>query len=165
VIKGVFTLDRPLTLSRQSARAGVWKPIVRARTGIPSWQNLSHSSWPRWPASAIDFERLFQRGRLDPERGAGTERTIYSSPPPTRTRLRAGRSVNPGVRPSLRDRGAYGHCDAGGFADKAFKSRVLVVARSLERPQTFVSIRRAIPAGEAKDFELQPEKKDIVYVS
>jgi protein involved in polysaccharide export with SLBB domain len=52
---------------------------------------------------------------------------------------------------------------SGGFTTRAFKSRVLVVRGSLDRPQTFVVDTAAVLAGKAQDFRLQP--RDIIYVS
>jgi polysaccharide export outer membrane protein len=51
----------------------------------------------------------------------------------------------------------------GGYADKAFKRRVLVVRGSLNHPELHVVDTAAILAGKAPDFKLQP--KDVVYVS
>jgi len=53
--------------------------------------------------------------------------------------------------------------DRGGYADKAFKKRVLVVRGSLNEPETFVVDTEGILEGHKPDFKLQP--RDIVYVS
>jgi hypothetical protein len=42
----------------------------------------------------------------------------------------------------------------GGFSDKAFKSRVLVVRGSFNSPQTFVVDTAAILSGKTPDFRL-----------
>jgi protein involved in polysaccharide export with SLBB domain len=51
----------------------------------------------------------------------------------------------------------------GGFADKAYQSRVLVVRGSLSHPQTFVVNTPDILKAKTVDFRLEP--RDIVYVS
>jgi len=51
----------------------------------------------------------------------------------------------------------------GGFTPQAWRSRVLVVRGSLNRPETFVVDTAAILSAKAPDFKLQA--KDIVYVS
>ena len=51
----------------------------------------------------------------------------------------------------------------GGFTDKSFKSRVLVVRGSLTSPESFVVDTAAILSAKATDFKLQ--RGDIVYVS
>ena len=52
---------------------------------------------------------------------------------------------------------------AGGFTNKAFRDRVLVVRGSLDKPETFVVNMNAILAGREKGFRLRPN--DIVYIS
>src|SRR5690606_2935929 len=51
----------------------------------------------------------------------------------------------------------------GGFVDKAYQSRVLVIRGSLNNPERIIVDAKSILAGEKVDFRLQP--KDIVYVS
>jgi hypothetical protein len=51
----------------------------------------------------------------------------------------------------------------GGFTEKAYRQRVLVVRGSLDKPQTFiVNVSRAL-MGKTPDFALQP--RDIIYVA
>ena len=52
--------------------------------------------------------------------------------------------------------------ELGGFTDRAWKKRVLVIRGSLEHPQAFVVDAGAVLSARAPDFKLQPD--DIVYV-
>jgi hypothetical protein len=51
----------------------------------------------------------------------------------------------------------------GGFTEKAYRRRVLVIRGSLDHPQTFIVEAAKVLEGKAPDLKLQP--KDIVYVS
>jgi protein involved in polysaccharide export with SLBB domain len=51
----------------------------------------------------------------------------------------------------------------GGFNEKAFKSKVLVIRGSLNNPETFAVNTLDSMYGRAADFRLKP--RDIVYVS
>jgi protein involved in polysaccharide export with SLBB domain len=51
----------------------------------------------------------------------------------------------------------------GGFNEKAYKSKVVVIRGSLNKPETFIVNVMDVVNGRAPDFRLQP--KDIVYVS
>ncbi|MBW8865002.1 MAG: hypothetical protein JF609_08795, partial [Verrucomicrobia bacterium] len=50
----------------------------------------------------------------------------------------------------------------GGFTDRAWKKKVLVIRGSFSHPQTFVVDAGAVLAGSAADLKLEPD--DIVYV-
>src|SRR5262249_9142663 len=51
----------------------------------------------------------------------------------------------------------------GGFTDRAYKSKVLVIRGSLDAPKTYVVDTWAMVDARAFDFRLEP--KDIVYVN
>ena len=51
----------------------------------------------------------------------------------------------------------------GGYTDRAYKARVLVVRGSLNNPERFAVDTHAILDAKAPDFKLLP--KDIIYVS
>ena len=164
VIKGVFTLDRPLTLIEAIARAGGLETGLYEQRTV-ELADLSHSFLVRGGQRLpIDFERLFQRGDLTQNVALEPEDYLFFASANANEIYVLGEVVNPGVLTfAPRPTAVRAIAARGGFADKAFKSRVLVVRGSLERPQTFVVDTAAILAGKAKDFELQP--KDIVYVS
>jgi len=64
-------------------------------------------------------------------------------------------------RPDLTLMGALSY--RGGFNEKSFKSRVLVIRGALSHPQTFAVDTMAMTSGHAPDFKLEP--KDVIYVS
>jgi hypothetical protein len=51
----------------------------------------------------------------------------------------------------------------GGFNEKSFKSRVLIIRGSLNHPETIIADTMGMTSGRLQDLKLQP--KDIVYVS
>jgi hypothetical protein len=60
--------------------------------------------------------------------------------------------------------GAVGAIAArGGFTERAWKNKLLVIRGSLEHPQTFVIDATDVLSAAKADLKLQP--KDIVYVS
>ena len=52
---------------------------------------------------------------------------------------------------------------AGGYTEKAFRQRVLVVRGSISQPRTFIVNLADILAAKHQDFRLEP--RDIVYVA
>ena len=50
----------------------------------------------------------------------------------------------------------------GGFTERAWKKKVLIVRGSLNQPETFVVDAAAVLSARAADFKLEP--RDIVYV-
>src|SRR5205814_8171559 len=52
--------------------------------------------------------------------------------------------------------------EQGGFNDRAWKKKILVIRGSLDHPQTFVVDADAVLSARAPDFKLEPD--DIVYV-
>jgi len=51
----------------------------------------------------------------------------------------------------------------GGYTDRAYKARVLVVRGSLNNPEAYAVDTHAILDARAPDFKLQP--RDIIYVN
>jgi protein involved in polysaccharide export with SLBB domain len=160
VNKGVYAFDRPLNVIEAIARAGGWKRAYTART--VELADLQRSFGAQWPAVAVDFERLFQRGDLS-QTSAQPDDYLYFALASANEIYVLGEVMIPGVqvfaaKPSAIAAITFG----GGFSSRAFKSRVLVVRGSLERPETFVVDAAGILAGKVPDFKLQPT--DIVYV-
>jgi hypothetical protein len=53
--------------------------------------------------------------------------------------------------------------ERGGYSDRAYKSKVVVVRGSLNNPEIFAVNTHAILDGKEPDFRLQP--RDIIYVN
>ncbi|MDB6130772.1 MAG: Polysaccharide export protein, partial [Verrucomicrobiales bacterium] len=160
--KGVFVLDRPLTVVEALGRAG------GLETGIIDGNTIEMADLERsflvrkgrrYP---LNFEKLFggdlgQNMMIEPDDflyfPSGNLKEVYV----------LGEVRAPGVVTYTSDTSAIAAiAQRAGFTDRAYKTKVLVVRGSLNKPQTFVVDSLAIMDGRAKDFKLQP--KDIVYV-
>ena len=164
VNKGVFPLDRPTTIIEAIARAGGLETGLFERNTV-ELADLQRSFLVRnGQRMSIDFERLFQRGELSQNVRLEPDDYLYFASANANEIYVAGEVASPGVlafAPKATVISAI--ASRGGFSDKAFKSRVLVVRGSLDHPETFVVDTAAILSARTPDFKLLP--KDIVYVS
>ncbi len=164
VQRGVYTLDRPITVLEAIARAhGIENGQLENNT--VDLADYSRSFLMRGGKRySLDFEKLFENGDLTQNIQIEPGDYIYFPSANIRQVYVLGEVALPGLvtfRPDTTVLTAIS--TRGGFNEKAFKSRVLVVRGSLNHPETFVVDTRAMMRGEAPDFRLQP--KDIVYVS
>jgi protein involved in polysaccharide export with SLBB domain len=162
--KGVFPLDRPTTVIEAIARAGGLETGLFEHSTV-ELADLQRSFLVRnGQRMTVDFERLFQRGDLSQNVRLEPEDYLYFASASANEIYIAGEVMSPGLL-AFAPRATVVSAIAarGGFSDKAFRSRVLVVRGSLDHPETFVVDTAAILSAKAKDFKLQP--KDIVYVS
>ena len=163
VTKGVFTLERPLTMIEALARAGGLETTLdNDRTY--ELADLSRSFMVRNNERVpVDFERLFQHGDLSQNLPIEPNDYIYIASSDINEIYVLGEVSAPGtVRLLPRTTLITAIATRGGFNDYAYKQRVLVVRGSLNHPQTFTVNTSSILSGQALDFKLQP--KDIVYV-
>ena len=164
VNKGVFTFDRPLTVIDAIARAGGLETGMFEARNV-ELADLQHSFLVRnLERVPVDFERLFQHGDWSQNVSLEPGDYLYFAAASANEIYVLGEVANPGVmtftpKPTV----VRAIAARGGYADKAFRSRVLVVRGSLNDPKTFVVDTAAILAGKTPDFPLQ--SKDIVYVS
>lgn len=162
--KGVFQLDRPTTVIEAIARAGGLETGLFERNTV-ELADLSRSFLVRNSQRVpVDFERLFQRGDLSQNIALEPNDYLYFASASANEIYVLGEVVNPGIlafAPQATVMSAI--ATRGGYTEKAFRSRVLVVRGSLNRPETFMVDTAAILAAKQPDFKLQP--KDIVYVS
>jgi len=163
VNKGVYVFDRPLSIIEAIARAGGLETGLYAARTV-ELADLQRSFLVRnGQRVPVDFERLFQRGDLSQNIPLQPDDYLYFALASANEIYVLGEVMSPGMqvfsaKPSAIAAITFG----GGFTSRAFKSRVLVVRGSLERPETFVVDAAGILAGKVPDFKLQP--KDIVYV-
>jgi protein involved in polysaccharide export with SLBB domain len=162
--RGVYPLDRPLTVIEALARAGGLETGLYERNTV-ELADLSRSFLVREGKRVpVDFERLFQRGDLAQNALLEPEDYLYFALASSNEIYVLGEVGLPGVAAFLPRTTVIGAISArGGFTIRAFKSRVLVVRGSLNQPQTFVVDTKAILSAKAPDFKLQA--RDIVYVS
>lgn len=162
--KGVFPLDRPTTVIEAIARAGGLETGLFERNTV-ELADLQRSFLVRHgQRMTVDFERLFQRGDLSQNVPLEPDDYLYFASANANEIYVVGEVMLPGVlafAPKATVVSAI--ASRGGFSDKAFKSRVLVVRGSLDHPETFVVDTTAVLSARGTDFKLQ--SKDIVYVS
>jgi protein involved in polysaccharide export with SLBB domain len=164
VNRGVYAFDRPMTVIEALARAGGLETgMYGARTVEVA--DLAHSFLVRNnQRMPVDFERLFQQGDLSQNIPLEPGDYLYFASSDANQIYVLGEVGAPGVALfAPRTTAVTAITTSGGFTERAFKSRVLVVRGSLNHPQTFVVNTSDILAGKERDFPLQA--KDIVYVS
>lgn len=162
--RGVFTLDRPLTVIEAVARArGLETGLVNGRRG--ELADLSHSFIARdGQRLTVDFERLFHQGDLSQNvRIEPGDYLYFPALEPTELYV-LGEVQRAGVvtySPQLSTVAAI--TARGGFTERAWQKQVLIVRGSLSQPQTFSVNIADVLSGKVADVPLQP--RDIIYVS
>jgi protein involved in polysaccharide export with SLBB domain/capsular polysaccharide biosynthesis protein len=162
--KGVYTLDRPLTVLEALARAnGLESALVdRNIIGLTDFsRSFIARQGKRLP---LDFQRLFQQGDLSQNVEVEPGDYIYFAPGDVSQVYVVGEVRLPGTvtyTPDLTIIGAI--TQRGGYTERAFKARVLVVRGSLNTPQGIVVNTHAILDANEPDFKLRP--RDIIYVN
>ncbi len=161
--KGVYTFERPLKVIEAIARAGGLETGLYAARTV-ELADLQRSFLVRnGQRVPVDFEGLFLRGDLSQNIPLQPDDYLYFALASANEIYVLGEVMMPGVQVfAARPTAISAVTAAGGFTYRAFKSRVLVVRGSLDRPETFVVDTAAILKGKAPDFKLQP--RDIVYV-
>ncbi|HOX56399.1 MAG TPA: polysaccharide biosynthesis/export family protein [Candidatus Paceibacterota bacterium] len=162
--RGVFNFDRPLSVIEALARAGGLQTGLYGRDTV-ELADLGHSFLVRnGQRVPVDFERLFEQGDLSQNVPLEPDDFLYFAPASANEIYVLGQVLSPGVAAFLPRTSTMSVIAArGGFTPQAWRSRVLVVRGSLNRPETFVVDTAAILSAKAPDFKLQA--KDIVYVS
>lgn len=160
---GVFTLDRPTTIIEAIARAKGMETILRDRD-VVEVADLQRSFLARkGQLLRIDFERLFQHGDLSQNIQLEPNDYLYLPATELKQVYIVGEVGNPGAelyKPGLSVVAAI--AEAGGFTDRAWKGKVLVVRGSLNQPQTFAVNVKDILSANSTGFALAPG--DIIYV-
>jgi len=162
--RGVYTFDRPLSVIEALARAGGLRTGVYGRDTI-DLADLGRSFLVRnGERMPVNFERLFEQGDLSQNVPLAPGDLLYFAPASANEIYVLGAVANPGVVAFLpRTSTMSVIAAAGGFIPESWRSRVLVVRGSINKPQTFIVDTSAILAAKKPDFKLQA--KDIVYVS
>jgi protein involved in polysaccharide export with SLBB domain len=164
VQRGVYTLERPTTVIEALARAkGFENGLVDNNT--VDLADLSRSFIMRGGQRIeLDFEKLFMSGDLSQNIQIEPGDYLYFPSADLKQVYVLGEVGLPGQVIHRPDSTALTAISSrGGFNEKAFKARVLVIRGSLNNPETFVVDALGAMNGRAPDFKLQP--KDIVYVS
>jgi len=161
--KGAYVLDRPLTLIEAVARAhGLETGLYQHAT--VEMTDLGRSFLIRnGQKASIDFEKLFAEGDLSQNAMIEPNDYIYFASTGANEIYILGEVVSPGPIGFVPNATVVtAITDRGGFTDRAYKRRVLVVRGSLNEPETFVVDSGGVLDGRVRDFRLEP--RDIVYV-
>ena len=162
--KGVFTLDRPLTVVEAVARAHGFETGLADRN-VVELADLSRSFLIRQGRQApVNFEKLFAAGDLTQNIAVEPGDYFYFPPADLQEIYLLGEVRTPG--PVTYTDGltvARAIAGRGGFNPKAWWRRVLVVRGSLGHPQTFTIDLVDVLAARQPDLKLEP--RDIVFVS
>ena len=162
--KGVYTLDRPITVLEAIARAhGLENGLVDRN--VVDLADFDHSFLVRGGKRfSLDFDKLFQQGDLSQNIAIEPGDYLYF---PARTLHEVyvvGEVRLPGTVVYTPDLNIIAAISArGGYTDRAYKARVLVVRGSLNNPERIAVDTHAILTGKGLNFKLQP--KDIIYVN
>jgi protein involved in polysaccharide export with SLBB domain len=162
--KGVYVLDRPITVVEAIARAHGFE------NGQVDNNTLDLADLPRsflmrnGKRMPVDFEKLVQSGDLSQNIPIEPGDYLFFPSASIKQVYVLGEVGLPGMvtyRPDLTVVAAIS--SRGGFNEKSYKTRVMVVRGSINHPEAFAVDTMAITSGHAPDFKLQA--KDIVYVS
>ncbi|HVV72591.1 MAG TPA: polysaccharide biosynthesis/export family protein, partial [Verrucomicrobiae bacterium] len=162
--KGVFILDRPLTVLEAIARAHGLETALVDRY-LVELADFDHSFLARrGKRFPLNFDALFRRGDLAQNIAVEPDDYIYIAPGDVKQVYVVGEVRLPGevvYTPNLTIMSAI--TQRGGYTERAFKARVLVIRGSLNPPNGIVVNTHAILDAVQPDFQLQP--RDIIYVN
>ncbi len=162
--KGVFILDRPLTILEALARAHGLETALVDRN-LVSLTDFHRSFLARGGRRIpLEFEKLFQQGDLSQNIPVEPGDYIYFAPGDLNEVYVVGEVRLPGPvtwTPDLTIIGAV--AGRGGYTERAYRARVLVVRGSLSNPEAIPVDTHAILDAKALNFRLRP--RDIIYVN
>jgi len=164
VQKGVFPLERPLTIIEAVALARGLETGLDDRN-VVELADFSQSFLARQGKKLpVDFEKLFLEGDLSQNIAIEPNDYLYF---PTANRQEIyvlGEVMFPGVVSYKAGSTALGAvAGRGGFNQRAWKKRLLVIRGSLNHPESFVLDASDILSARTPDLRLKP--RDIIYVS
>jgi len=162
--KGVYALDRPITVLEAIARAhGLESGMVNR--SVVDLADFSRSFVAReGKRIPLNFESLFENGDLSQNLAVEPGDYIYIASANVDEVYVVGEVRLPGPVTYSPNMTVIAALSArGGFTDRAYKSHVLVVRGSLNHPEGIVVDARGILAGNTVNFKLKP--RDIVFVN
>lgn len=167
--KGVFPLDRPVSILEAVARSKGFETAYQQRNALVL-ADLSRSFLVRkgeadtFKQVPVDFEALFLRGDFSQNVPLAPGDYLYFPPLDVPEVYVLGEVRSPGVAQYAPDVTVLRAIIArGGFTDKAYRKKILVVRGSFSHPQTFVVDASGVLTAKNPDVLLQP--RDVVYVS
>lgn len=163
--RGAFLLDRPITLIEAIARArGIETGIATADRSLVELADLSRAFISRRGQHLpVDFQKLFNEGDLSQNVAIEPDDYIYLPTADLKEVYVLGSVRAPGSFLYTTDVGAVAAISArGGFTDRAWKGKILVIRGSLGNPETIVVNAADVLAARVPDVRLQP--RDIIFV-
>lgn len=167
VQKGIFRLDTPITLLEAIAKAqgfvsapdGNASPLVDfARSFLMRRDGTNFARLP------VNFESLFLQGDLGQNVPIEPDDYVYFPPATLQEVYVLGEVPRPGASPFASGLTVIGAIAThGGFTERAYRRRVLIVRGSLTQPKTYVLDVADVLNAKSLDFKLEP--RDIVYIS
>ena len=164
VIRGVVTLERPITLVEAIANAG------GLETGLLEQNTVEIADLERSFISRdgkrldVDFRRLLRDGDMRRNIEIEPNDFIFIASNLSNDYYVLGAVANPGIQALTPDASVVAAITRrGGFTPNAWTGCVLVIRGSFDKPQTIVVNVKNVLAGKERDLVLQP--KDIVYIS
>jgi protein involved in polysaccharide export with SLBB domain/capsular polysaccharide biosynthesis protein len=164
VQKGIFPLDRPITIIEAVARAHGFETGV-TRGNLVETTDFAHSFIGRGGRRLpVDFEKLFLHGDLAQNIALEPGDYLYFPAAASGAIYVLGEVRTPGAVPYDADTSVLSAiATRGGFTPRAWKKHVLVVRGSLDHPATFTIDANGALIGRAPNLALEPG--DLVYVS
>jgi len=164
VQKGIFPLDRPITIIEAVARSRGFETGL-SRGDTVETTDFSRSFLARGgQRMPVDFQRLFLHGDLAQNLALEPNDYLYFPAAVSGDIYVLGEVLRPGREPCDADANALSAIAAGGgFTERAWKKHVLVLRGSLDHPATFIVDVAGALDGNAPNLALQPG--DLVYVS
>jgi protein involved in polysaccharide export with SLBB domain len=162
--KGVFTLDRPITLLEAIARSrGITTGLLEQST--VEIADMDRSFIIRnGKRLDVDFAKLYFEGDLSQNVFLEPQDYIYLASNLSNEYYVFGSVSTPGSQGFTNQASVVSAITRRkGFTEGAWLDRVLVIRGSMSDPELFIVDVKAILAGKKKDFLLQPG--DIVYVN
>jgi protein involved in polysaccharide export with SLBB domain len=163
--RGAFPLDRPMTLIEAVARARGLETGLAADRSLVELADMEHAFIARQGRHLpVDFQKLFGEGDLSQNVALEPDDYIYFPPTDLKEVYVLGAVRMPGAHTFNSDVGALGAiAGRGGFTERAWKNRLLVIRGNLGRPETFVIDAKDVLSARTADMKLQP--RDIVFVA
>ncbi len=163
-LKGTFPLDRPMTIIEAVARSRGFETGM-SEGAVVETTDFAHAFISRGGKHLpVDFEKLFMHGDLSQNIAIEPDDYLYFPAAGASSIYVLGEVRTPGSVPFNSNSNVLSAiAGRGGFTDRAWKERVMVVRGSLDHPQAFkVDIAGAL-TGSAANLALQPG--DIVFIN
>lgn len=162
--RGTVTLERPITLVEAIANAGGIETGLFERKTV-ELADLDRSFISRnGQHLPVDFRKLLNEGDMTHNVQVEPNDFIFVASTISNDYYVIGSVSSPGVQGLTEDASvAAAISRRGGFTDRAWTDRVLVVRGSFTKPETHIVSMKDILSAKAIDFKIQP--KDIIYVA